>query len=126
MIEQRSNRAGRYEQQPQGYSVFIPDTLPPIPSVQFDSSLQEALFSCRIEGIHCSFQDLLNVEVGIARKDSKNNAFEVLNCIAVLELGLKQSETVSIATPLIQDVHRVLLRDASLHLTPGELRTIQN
>ena len=37
------NRAGNYIRQPQGYEAFIPEPLPPVPSIDMDEEMQELL-----------------------------------------------------------------------------------
>ena len=49
MIKQTSFRAGRIRRQPTGYSAFIPENLPPDPSLVVDEQLQQLLQDASLE-----------------------------------------------------------------------------
>ncbi len=88
---------------------------------------QEALLSSQIEGTQSTLQDVLAAEARILSAGPLGDAYEVINYIEALKLGLAQLETLPVSVRLICQIHaRLLQRVRGSHLTPGEVRTSQN
>jgi Fic family protein len=88
---------------------------------------REAVASSRIEGTQADLNDLLLDELAPQRTSPTSDVLEVRNYIAALKLGMEKLEKLPLASRLIRDMHRVLMRDVrGEHATPGEFRRTQN
>ncbi len=96
-------------------------------------SRREAVLSSRIEGTQASMSELLfdelkfDEEVAQYRPRSDDDVREVRNYVRALRLGIARLAELPIATRLILEIHRELLKgESSERHTPGEFRRSQN
>ena len=88
---------------------------------------QEALLSSQIEGTQSTLQDVLAAEARIISTGPLGDAYEVINYIEAMKLGLGQLENLPVSVRLIRQIHaRLLQRVRGSQLTPGEVRISQN
>ncbi|MDE2731356.1 MAG: Fic family protein [Bacteroidota bacterium] len=88
---------------------------------------KEALLSSQIEGIQCTFGDLLLAEAGLLGPDHRVAAEEVINCIRATQYGLEKLGDLPLCTRLLRRIHRKLMQGIrGNYADPGELRKSQN
>jgi Fic family protein len=84
---------------------------------------REAVLSCRLEGARASLADLARLEVSPADDRGDTDAREAANCLRALNDGLKQARRKRVATRLLRDLHRTLMKGMRRRdLIPGDLR----
>jgi len=87
---------------------------------------KEAVLSSQIEGTQSSLQDLLAAEAHLA-EGVAGDAFEVVNYVRAMNLGMERLRELPISIRLIREIHHELMQGArGQHLTPGQLRQSQN
>jgi Fic family protein len=91
----------------------------------------EAVFSSRIEGTQATFEDVLQEEAGVTRKDVpeslREDAREVLNYRKALIYGAEEVKRRPLSLTLIKEIHRILLSGArGRNRLLGEFRNTQN
>ena len=87
---------------------------------------KEAVLSSQIEGTQSSLQDLLAAEAHLA-EGVADDAFEVVNYVRAMNMGLERLQELPISIRLIREIHHELMTGArGQHLTPGQLRQSQN
>lgn len=87
---------------------------------------KEAVLSSQIEGTQSSLQDLLAAEAQL-REGVADDAFEVVNYVRAMNLGLERLRELPVSIRLIREIHHELMQGArGQHLTPGQLRQSQN
>jgi Fic family protein len=91
----------------------------------------EAVLSSRIEGTQATFEDVLQEEAGITRKDVpeslREDAREVLNYRKALIYGAEEVKVRPLSLTLIKEIHRILLSGArGRNRLLGEFRNTQN
>ena len=86
---------------------------------------REAVLSSRIEGTNASLSDALEYEVG-ARRQSRSDAWEVVNYVNALEYGIERLNTLPISFRLVNELHELLLAGVGGEdMRPGHFRTTQ-
>lgn len=87
---------------------------------------KEAVLSSQIEGTQSSLQDLLAAEAHLA-EGVADDAFEVVNYVRAMNMGMERLRELPISIRLIREIHHELMKGArGQHLTPGQLRQSQN
>ncbi len=87
---------------------------------------KEAVLSSQIEGTQSSLQDVLAAEAHLL-EGVADDAFEVVNYVRAMNLGLDRLRELPVSIRLIREIHHELMRGArGQHLTPGQLRQSQN
>lgn len=89
---------------------------------------KEALLSSQIEGTQSSLVDVLGADED---HEPTADVGEVINYVKAMRHGLMRlrSDDFPMSLRLLREIHEVLMqqvRGGSLHLTPGEFRTMQN
>jgi Fic family protein len=88
---------------------------------------REAVASSRIEGTQADLSDLLLDELAPQKTAPGSDVLEVRNYVAALNLGIRKLEELPMASRLIRELHRVLMRNVrGEYATPGEFRRSQN
>lgn len=88
---------------------------------------REAVLSSRIEGTQTTLRQLLAADADNRKGTPLDDLLEVVNYVSALEYGLDDRDSLPLSLPLVQELHRVLMRDArGGTAAPGEFRTIQN
>lgn len=86
---------------------------------------REAVLSSRIEGTQASISDVLLYEASDARHETRD-AWEVVNYVRALELGLALLDELPVSARLTKNVHARLLEGVrGQDKTPGEFRSDQ-
>ncbi len=88
---------------------------------------KEAVLSSQIEGTEASIVDVLEHEANLARAGRRGSAWEVVNYIRAMNLGLSRLESGRLSLDLIREIHAELLEGVrGSQLAPGQFRSTQN
>ena len=88
---------------------------------------KEAFLSSQIEGAEASIVDVLEHEANLARTGRRGSAWEVVNYIRAMSLGLSRLESERLTMDLIRGIHAELLDGVrGSQLDPGQFRATQN
>lgn len=151
-----SSRSGHYAMQPSGYRAFVPNPLPPEPSLAFTPELMGLLSEAdrklgRLDGVtqvlpnpdlfvsmYVKKEALLSSQIEgtqaslqdvLAIEESRLNddTLEVANYIEAMDYGLDRLREFPLSLRLIREIHaRLLATGRGSERTPGEFRHSQN
>ena len=88
----------------------------------------EAIMSSRIENIHATYEECLELAAGMSFKPEKQEDIrEITNCRQALQCGSGGITDRSIRLPLVREMHKLLMAGPrGANKSPGEFRDIQN
>lgn len=90
---------------------------------------KEALMSSEIEGIHCTLDQVLEVEGEGAKEEGvrSKDVAEVVNYVRALNFGIERLKTLPLSLRLIRELHAELMSGTrGQYKDPGEFRRTQN
>ncbi len=139
-LEEKKFRAGRYLQQPTQYKAFIPETLPPNPTLHLSSELIKLLSEAdrklgELNGLVSIIKDpdlfvylyirkeaLLSSQIEGTQcsledvlttehaEERVNDIEEVSNYVAAMNQGLERIKDLSVSNRMIKEMHKILMR----------------
>ena len=92
-------------------------------------TMNEAVISSRIEGIHATMLEVFSYEAGQEPRSSwhREDILEILNYRAALDHAVPMLKTLPLSGRIMREAHGVLLRgDRGRSLSPGQYRNVPN